>query len=71
MRESILHSNGILGITGNGDAVKVLKQKIMKEWNEHMTPEIEQKYRSTLNNIEELYYEVDLAGNLTFFKESS
>jgi len=35
-----------------------------------MIPGIEQKYRSILNNIEELYYEVDLAGNLTFSNDS-
>jgi signal transduction histidine kinase len=28
------------------------------------------KYRDILNNIEDLYYEVDLAGNLTFFNDS-
>jgi two-component system cell cycle sensor histidine kinase/response regulator CckA len=32
--------------------------------------ESEEKYRTTLNNIEESYYEVDLAGNLTFFNDS-
>jgi PAS domain S-box-containing protein len=30
----------------------------------------EEKYRSILNSIEEGYYEVDLAGNFTFFNES-
>jgi PAS domain S-box-containing protein len=30
----------------------------------------EEKYRSILQSIEEGYYEVDLAGNLTFFNES-
>ena len=30
----------------------------------------EEKYRSILDNIEESYFEVDLAGNLTFFNES-
>ena len=35
-----------------------------------MIPAIEQKYRSILKNIEELYYEVDLAGNLTFCNDS-
>jgi two-component system, cell cycle sensor histidine kinase and response regulator CckA len=29
--------------------------------------ESEEKYRNILNNMEEVYYEVDLAGNLTFF----
>jgi len=32
--------------------------------------ESEEKYRSILESIEEGYYEVDLAGNLTFFNES-
>jgi PAS domain S-box-containing protein len=35
-----------------------------------MIPGIEEKYWSILNNIEGLYYEVDLAGNLTFFNDS-
>ena len=35
-----------------------------------MIPGIEQKYRNILNNIEELYYEVDLAGNLTISNDS-
>jgi PAS domain S-box-containing protein len=30
----------------------------------------EKKYRSILENIQEIYYEVDLAGNLTFFNDS-
>jgi PAS domain S-box-containing protein len=34
-----------------------------------MTPGMKEKYQSVLDNIEELYYEVDLAGNLTFFNE--
>ncbi len=32
--------------------------------------ESEEKYRTILQNMEEGYYEVDLAGNLTFFNES-
>jgi PAS domain S-box-containing protein len=32
--------------------------------------ESEEKYRIILHSIEEFYYEVDLAGNLTFFNES-
>jgi len=32
--------------------------------------ESEEKYRTILHSIEELYYEVDLAGNLTFFNDS-
>jgi PAS domain S-box-containing protein len=32
--------------------------------------ESEEKYRTILHSVEELYYEVDLAGNLTFFNDS-
>jgi PAS domain S-box-containing protein len=32
--------------------------------------ESEEKYRTTLDNIEDGYFEVDLAGNLTFFNDS-
>ncbi|MEW5765319.1 MAG: PAS domain S-box protein, partial [Acidobacteriota bacterium] len=32
--------------------------------------ESEEKYRSILENMQESYYEVDLAGNLTFFNDS-
>ena len=35
-----------------------------------MIPTIEQKYQNILSNIEELYYEVDLAGNLTISNDS-
>ncbi len=35
-----------------------------------MIPEIEQQYRSILSNIEELYYEVDLSGNLILSNDS-
>src|SRR5512136_1745895 len=35
-----------------------------------MIPGTEEKSQSILNNIDELYYEVDLAGNLTFFNDS-
>ena len=49
---------------------QAIEEMLMKEWNEQMVPEIEQKYRSILNDIEELYYEVDLAGNLTLSNDS-
>lgn len=41
-----------------------------KEGNRQMFSGIEEKYRDILKNIEELYYEVDLAGNLTFLNGS-
>ena len=37
---------------------------------EEALSESEEKYRTILHSIEEAYYEVDLAGNLTFFNDS-
>ncbi len=37
---------------------------------EEALEESEEKYRSILNNIEDGYFEVDLAGNFTFFNDS-
>src|SRR4030042_176798 len=37
---------------------------------EELLRESEEKYRTILENIEDGYYEVDLAGNLTFFNDS-
>ena len=37
---------------------------------ERVLRESEEKYRTTLQSIEEGYYEVDLAGNLTFFNNA-
>jgi PAS domain S-box-containing protein len=37
---------------------------------EEALSESEEKYRTILHSIQEAYYEVDLAGNLTFFNES-
>ena len=36
----------------------------------HALRESEEKYRTILHSIEEFYYEVDLAGNLTFFNDA-
>jgi PAS domain-containing protein len=53
-----------IGFYGIGRDITERKQA------ERELKEREQKYRSILSNIEELYYEVDLAGNLTFFDSS-
>ncbi len=42
----------------------------VKSGKERMVLGIEEKYQNILNNIEELYYEVDLAGNLTISNDS-
>ena len=44
-----------------------ITQSVMKE---KALRESEEKYRTILENIEEGYYEVDLAGNFTFFNEA-
>jgi PAS domain S-box-containing protein len=52
---------GILGVTRD---INKRKQA------ENALRESEEKYRTILENIEEGYYELDLAGNLTFFSDS-
>jgi PAS domain S-box-containing protein len=49
---------------------KAVEEMLMKESDKQMIAEIEPKYRSILSNIEELYYEVDLSGNLTLSNDS-
>jgi diguanylate cyclase (GGDEF)-like protein/PAS domain S-box-containing protein len=46
------------------------RQNIAHRHAVEMLRESEIKYRSVLDNIEEGYYEVDLAGNFTFFNDS-
>ena len=52
---------GILGVTRDINERKQ-SEKALKE--------SEEKYRTILENIEDGYYEVDIAGNLTFFNDS-
>jgi two-component system cell cycle sensor histidine kinase/response regulator CckA len=49
------------------------KHKVERERKktEEALRESEEKYRTILKSIEESYYEVDLAGNLTFFNDST
>ena len=56
-------------------ALQEAVQSLQKEINERRRAEealreSEEKYRTILENIEDGYYEVDLAGNLTFFNDS-
>ncbi len=50
----------------SGIARDISRRKIM----ERALRESEEKYRTIIENIEDGYYEVDLAGNFTFFNES-
>jgi PAS domain S-box-containing protein len=53
------------------DALGSYKTEIVERVKaEEALRESEEKYRTILQSIEEGYYEVDLAGNLTFFNES-
>ena len=44
---------------------------ILRERSEKALRESEEKYRTILENIEDGYYEVDIAGNLLFFNDSA
>ena len=57
------------------DAIAIIKGDIDDLFQERMQAEkslkeSEEKYRNILESIEESYYEVDLAGNFTFFNDS-
>jgi PAS domain S-box-containing protein len=53
------------------DTLESYKSEIMERVRaEDALRESEEKYRTILHSIEEGYYEVDLAGNLTFFNDS-
>ena len=47
--------------------VLVFRDVTQKRKDEQALRESEEKYRNILDNMEEVYYEVDLSGNLTFF----
>jgi PAS domain-containing protein len=53
------------------DILESLKAEIIDRVQaEEALSESEEKYRTILHSIQEAYYEVDLAGNLTFFNDS-
>ncbi len=55
----------------NERLVRKLEKKMLELENEVQTRrESQEKYKSILDNITDGYYEVDLAGNLTFFNHS-
>ncbi len=49
---------------------RAIRYAIERKRAQERLRESEEKYRTILENIEEGYYEVDLAGNLTFFNDS-
>ena len=61
MRDEAGHPIGFRGIAHDVTEVKLAEEALK---------ESEEKYRTILENIEDGYYEVDIAGNLTFFNDS-
>jgi two-component system, cell cycle sensor histidine kinase and response regulator CckA len=51
-------------------AIEVIRDITVRKRAEEAIQQSEEKYRSILENMEEGYYEVDLAGNSTFFNDS-
>ncbi len=67
----IIKENKIIGVTCiSRDITERLKIEAERQGALVALRESEEKYRNILENIEDGYYEVDLAGNLTFFNDS-
>jgi PAS domain S-box-containing protein len=55
---------------GNLSFVALIRDITERKQAEEALRQSEEKYRAILENIEDGYYEVDLAGNMTFFNDS-
>ena len=49
---------------------RAIRYAIERKWAEQDLRESEEKYRTILESIEDSYYQVDIAGNFTFFNDS-
>jgi PAS domain S-box-containing protein len=72
---SIRFSNALTTVESQGrelsTTLKAYKMEIINRTEaEESLRQSEEKYRTILHSIEEGYYEVDLAGNMTFFNDS-
>jgi PAS domain S-box-containing protein len=65
-----LNSSPFTDVDGNVKVIELVRDITERKRAEDALRESENKYRTILENIADGYYEVDLAGNLTFFNDS-
>ena len=65
-----IYSARLINIAGEECLIFVLQDITEQKNMEEALRQSEGKYRSILENIQEAYFEVDLAGNFTFFNDS-
>jgi diguanylate cyclase (GGDEF)-like protein/PAS domain S-box-containing protein len=65
-----IYSARLINIAGEECLIFVLQDITERKNMEEALRQSEEKYRSILENIQEAYFEVDLAGNFTFFNDS-